>query len=81
MLLVFLCQCSCQVGTWLWGGVSGCRGYAVRLCVGETSDGWMVACDLMSVCGRGLIPPSLALASPFHSFVTTMIGEIAWGPG
>ena len=34
-------SCTC-----VWGGVSGCASCAVRLCVRERSDGWLIAWDL-----------------------------------
>ena len=42
-------------GTWIWGDLNGCGGCAVRLCVGESGDGWLVAWDCKILCR--LIPP------------------------
>ena len=45
MMLVLQCQCLCRDGTWIWGVVSGCAVRSVRLHVGESSDGGLVAWD------------------------------------
>ena len=45
-VLALQCQCRCHDGTRVWGAVSGCAGCAVRLCVYENSDGWLVAWGL-----------------------------------
>ena len=74
-MLASQCQCLRHDGTCVWGVVSDCARCEVMLCVGESSDGWLVAWDsvMLSVCW--FVPPrclfSLSLfcnyGSPNHA--------------
>ena len=69
--LVLQCQCWGHAEAWIWGVVNGCVGYAVRLCVWESSKGWLVVREIVFECMLMRSRSFHAAASPYHPFLTT----------